>query len=116
MPDPRKKQIDPQPYLKHECQGRYMENGKPWSGDPLSNESLCMHCDVKNSCWAIKNGETAPASRVPPPPPEPAVPLIHPITDKRLEEILEDALTGHTTHPDDVLSLIVRLQEAEDPT
>lgn len=43
---------DPKPYEKHACQGRYMEDGQPWSGE--GGESLCMHCDLAQTCWQMK--------------------------------------------------------------
>lgn len=32
MTNQPKKQVDPKPYEKHACQGRYMETGQPWAG------------------------------------------------------------------------------------
>ena len=49
----QKKPIDRKPYEKHSCQGRYMEPGRPWAGADDSGESLCMHCDVNQSCWSL---------------------------------------------------------------
>ena len=58
---------DPKPYLKHECQGHYMEPGKPWTGADDSGESLCMHCDVNQICWKHKNEK--PGAEAPGDPP-----------------------------------------------
>ena len=43
------------PYERYGCQGRYLEPRTAWAGNDSDSESLCMRCDLKYDCWAMKN-------------------------------------------------------------